>query len=491
MMMTSTVSDADLKEALNIAHFLETHAMFNKMSYFKPITRQREFLALGATKRERVFMAGNRVGKSETGAFEAACHATGDYPVWWTGKRFDHPTKGWVAGTTSLDVRNIAQTKLCGQYGVVRAFGTGFIPKERFVDKPSRTSGVTDAYDTIWVSHRTEGREDGVSSVSFKSYEQGRQKFQGETLDWGWCDEEAPMEEQNDVYTEFLTRVKGSGVMFITFTPLDGETALTDRFLRQKHQDREVVMLDLEDPEITWWTDEDKRRMIDSYPEWQRKARVHGMPILGSGAVFPFSEELIKCGPIDLREVPGHWACLWGIDFGIAHPFAAVYLIHDRDSDTIYVAKALRMSDAGPLQHAHAMRLISANAPVAWPHDGENREKGSGTPLAQLYRECGLKMLPKHATFEKVGGYSLEAGIAEMSQRMTTNRLKVASDLREWFEEFRSYHRKNGLIEKVRDDLLSATRIGMMQIRSAVHHVDSRNRRPVQQPREEDLPFGA
>jgi hypothetical protein len=76
-------------------------------------------------------------------------------------------------------------------------------------------------------------------------------------------------------------------------------------------------------------------------------------------------------------------------------------------------------------------------------------------------------MLANHATFPD-GGYSTEAGYAEMDGRITTGRLKVAAHLSDWFEEFRNLHRdKNGAIEKVNDDLMSATRIGIMMRRFA------------------------
>jgi phage terminase large subunit-like protein len=129
--------------------------------------------------------------------------------------RFDRPTKGWIAGETSLAVRDIQQKKLCGEPGVDEAFGTGMIPKDAFTDKPSLARGVTDAFDTIQVRHKS----GGVSVGRFKSYEQGRAKFQGETLDWLWFDEEPP----EDVYSEGLTRTVATGGMaFMTFTPLKG-----------------------------------------------------------------------------------------------------------------------------------------------------------------------------------------------------------------------------------------------------------------------------
>jgi hypothetical protein len=71
-------------------------------------------------------------------------------------------------------------------------------------------------------------------------------------------------------------------------------------------------------------------------------------------------------------------------------------------------------------------------------------------------------MLPKHAP-HKTGGYFTEPGIVEMLTRLRDGRLKVAPNLHLWSEEFEMYHRKDGLIVKENDDLMSATRIGVMQ----------------------------
>src|ERR1700678_78643 len=187
-----------LKELEEAAEYKRTH----KIEFWKPYPKQLAFL--NSTTREILFMAANQVGKSDTGAFKTAVHLTGEYPEWWKGKRFDHPVRAWAAGIKSLDVRNVQQKKLCGTPGVTADFGTGLIPKSRFVDKPSLSRGVTDAYDTIQVEHRTNGVKDGVSVLQFKSYEQGRVGFQGDTIDFGWGDEEP---EKVEVYNEFLTRL--------------------------------------------------------------------------------------------------------------------------------------------------------------------------------------------------------------------------------------------------------------------------------------------
>jgi hypothetical protein len=75
-------------------------------------------------------------------------------------------------------------------------------------------------------------------------------------------------------------------------------------------------------------------------------------------------------------------------------------------------------------------------------------------------------MLPEHAKFQD-GSNSTEAGITQMEERFRSGRLKVAAHLSDWFKEYRDYHRDNGLLVKRRDDLMSATRVGVMAIRFA------------------------
>ena len=436
---------------------------FNRKAFWTPYAKQLEFFDLGRTCRERLLIAGNQLGKTEAGAFESACHLTGDYPDWWPGRRWDRPVKAWIAGETSILTRDVQQKKLCGEPGVEEAFGTGLIPKDCFVEKPSLSRGVTDAYDTIQVRHKS----GGISVARFKSFEQGRPKFQGDTLDFIWPDEECPM----DIYSECLTRVTATkGMVFGTFTPLKGRTDLVIRFLEEHSDDRSHVTMTLRDAGHIDPADYDM--IIAGYPAFEREARVNGIPMLGSGRVFAYPEKLISEPPIEY--VPDFWRKIWGTDFGVGHPFAAALLLHDTDNDVLHVHATVRIrveqGEAGglPINHARAMKLIGADVPVAWPHDGTQRERGAdNVTTASLYRREGLRMLGTHATFPE-GGYSTESGILEIDQRMQTGRFKVAAQLSDWWEEYRNYHRKDGLIVKKGDDLMSATRIAVMMRRAAL-----------------------
>lgn len=211
------------------------------------------------------------------------------------------------------------------------------------------------------------------------------------------------------------------------------------------------------------YTEEQRAEIIASYPEHEREARAKGIPQLGSGRIFPIAEDRIKTPAIAL---PDHWPRIIGLDFGWDHPTAAACLAWDRDADCIYIYDGYKRKEASVPIHAAALRAKGTWIPVAWPHDGYQHDKGSGLALKGQYAEAGLNMLQEHAMHAD-GGNGVEAGLMEMLARMETGRLKVFEHLEDWFSEFRLYHRKDGKVVKEFDDLLSATRYGVMMLRFA------------------------
>jgi hypothetical protein len=209
---------------------------------------------------------------------------------------------------------------------------------------------------------------------------------------------------------------------------------------------------------------ERRQEIIDAYPEHEREARTKGIPALGSGRVYPVPESRIT---VEGFETPKHWPEIGGIDFGWDHPTAAVHLSWDRDADVIYVKSAYRRREATPLEHSISLRDWGSRMPWAWPQDAYQRDKRTGGTLKDDYNNCGLEMLAVHATHPD-GGNSVEGGVMEILTRMQTGRFKVFAHLKEWFDEFRLYHRKDGMIVKERDDLMDATRYAVMMLRYAM-----------------------
>lgn len=186
-----------------------------------------QLFAAGATEWERAMIAANRVGKTwGVGAYEVTCHLTGLYPDWWVGKRFDEPIDSWAAGDTSETTRDVIQFALTGVSGdgSEGELGTGMIPGNMILGQPTAKRGIAGAFDTMRIKHAS----GGVSKLGFKSYDQGRKKFQGTAKHLIWLDEECP----EDVYTECVTRLMTlNGHLLATFTPLEGATAVVRRFM--------------------------------------------------------------------------------------------------------------------------------------------------------------------------------------------------------------------------------------------------------------------
>jgi phage terminase large subunit-like protein len=443
---------------------LEARRAANRLREYRPYIKQAAFHAAGKSFRERLLMAGNQLGKTWSAGFETAMHLTGRYPDWWEGRTWDKPVAGWAAGVTGEVTRDSVQRVLCGR---INAIGTGAIPKDAIKDK-SMKRGVADAIDTLVIRHGGGGDvQAGESLLGFKSYDQGREKFQAETLDFVWLDEE-PDEE---IYTEALTRTNATGGgVYMTFTPLKGMTGTVKRFLIDKTPGSSVTTMTIEDAEH--YTPEERAAIIASYPAHEREARTKGIPTLGSGRIFPIAEEVLKVEPF---EIPRHWVQICGIDFGWDHPSAAARLAWDRDADVIYVTAAHRQKEQTPLMFAATVKPWGDWLPWAWPHDGLQHDKGSGKPLRDQYAAQGLNMLPDKATHppepgeeEGTGGNGVEAGLMDMLDRMQSGRFKVFSHLNDWFEEFRMYHREDGKVVKLDDDLMSATRYALMMKRHAV-----------------------
>lgn len=440
----------------------------NRLTSYEPYPKQLEFHAAGKDFRERLLMAGNQLGKTLSAGAEVAIHLTGRYPDWWEGRVFDTPVHFWASGVTGESTRDNPQRML---YGALGQPGTGMIPADAIIDTSPRR-GLADAMDTLLVRWGGGGDvQAGQSQLNFKSNDQGREKWQGPTLHGVWLDEE----HDEDVYSEARTRTNvHSGLMMSTFTPLKGMSGVVRRFLLEKPPGTHVTSMTIED--ALHYTPEQRAEIIAGYPPHEREARAKGIPTMGSGRVFPIEEDEIRIQPF---AIPSHWPQLGGLDFGWDHPSAGVRMAWDRDSDCLYVIATHRAREQTPAMFASAVRPWGDWLPWAWPHDGLQHDKGSGEQLAKQYKAQGLKMLPQRATFED-GTNGLEAGIAEMLDRMQTGRLKVFSHLENWFEEFRLYHRKDGLIVKVNDDLMSATRYAMMMRRYA--EVQSRVVKPVARP---------
>jgi len=488
------VAEADKLKAL--LERVETHKKYNKLQQYLPYGHpetlcpngamwkhmhekgewaewsnkpwQLDFHNAGSDFQERMLMAANRPGKTRCAAAEVAIHMTGKYPDWWEGIRFNRPVNVWTGSPTNETSRDIVQRELVGGTDKER-WGSGMIPRDCLLGRPKmRQAGVSDVLDQFKVRHVS----GGISWCTLKTYEQGWRKWQGTAPDLVWMDEEPETSsEQNRIYSEALTRLLTShGVMMVTFTPLLGQTDIVIHF----QEGGDGIYL-----ETATWEDAphlhkvERERLAASYPSHEVSARTKGVPMMGEGRIFTTDEEEIACDPFD---IPGHYAQIIGLDFGLDHPTAASRIAWDRDRDIIYVTDVYRKDQRDIIYHAEAIRtrMHGDRVPVSWPHDGVNRDKASGWQLKDLYASHGLNMLSKSARYQREKNQTEKGGpqpqwpvISEVEERCRTGRFKVFRHCTEFFDEYRNYHTKDGKIVSRRDDQLKATFYAIMMKRYA------------------------
>lgn len=431
-----------------------------KLKFYDPYPKQIAFHKAGKEHPFRLFMAGNQLGKSDCGGAEFAMHLTGLYPDDWDGRVFDHKIVAWVGGDTNNTTRDVIQAKLFGEPG---SPGTGFVPRD-CIGKIIPSRNISGGIDTVTIKHKL----GGYSTLVFKSYQQGRARWQGKGVHLIWCDEEPDI----DIWGEACARITATeGMIMLTFTPLSGLSEVVRGFFPHPDSvEKFIVRMEMEEAQHpdgrSHLTPETRKLLLGRYPRHQRDARLKGLPVLGSGLVYPVSDSTI----LESVCTPGkHWRHIIGLDLGGAESATAwAWMALDPDTDVLHLLHVY--SEVDPRISVHAASLLSSarNVNVAWPHDA-NITQGDGVSYANDYRQRGVRMLPESARFpdNEGGGHGVEAGISKVYNRMAEGRFKVPLHIQSFWDELRTYHRADGKVVKNHDHVMDAVRYGIMMLRFA------------------------
>ncbi len=458
-----------LDSALKIGNIVLNSKLENKIAEYVPYGLdskhpsdwQVRFHKLGATHYQRLLCAALRIGKTHSGCAEDTYHLTGKYPDWWEGHRFDRPIKLWAAGISNEKTRDALQSFLFGNPADPSAFGTGAIPKSCLdYGRVIKKAQVPNAYQSVPVKH-VSGR---WSTCVLKAYEQKAKAFMSEEVDVIHLDEEP----KRDIMSQCLVRGK---LLYMTFTPESGMTEVVSQFFNDiKPEYQALIQAGWDDaPHLT---KEWKEARIATLLPFERDAKTKGIPLLGSGMVFPIADEEIMC---DAFDIPSHYFLIAGLDFGSWNwPTAGAWLAWDRENDVVYVYGTYKAQEKSIPVHAAAVNARGRHIPVMYPHDAEKGDRSTGIKLAQQYRDMGCNMHYMHFTNppadgeeEGKGGNAVDAGLIEMFTRMQSGRLKVFSNLVDWFKEKQMFHTNDkGLVRKY-NDIMDATRYAIMSLRHA------------------------
>ncbi len=301
-------------------------------------------------KRNRWVFGGNRSGKTECGAVEAVWMARGIHPY-----RKNRPDVfGWVVSLTAQVQRDVAQKKIL--HYLRPDWIADIVMQSGKKDAPER--GVVDQIAVKNVFG-------GISVIGFRSCDQGREKFQGSSLDFVWFDEEPP----EDIYTECLMRVVDKcGEIFGTMTPLKGLTFVyRDIYLNQKHNP-EVWYEFMEWADNPFLSKKEIALLENTMDETILQARRYGKFCTREGLVYPEFDESVHV--IEPFDVPKEWQDTLSIDPGLHNPLSAHWYAVDYDGNVYVVAEHYR---AGEDVDFHARALHEISERLGWKRDGKGR----------------------------------------------------------------------------------------------------------------------
>lgn len=294
-------------------------------------------------KKNRWVFGGNRSGKTECGAVETVWYARGIHPY-----KENKPRDGWVVSLSQQVQRDVAQSKILS-----------YLKKDWIEDivmisgkKGSASSGII---DTIYVRNVF----GSISKIGFKNCDQGREKFQGTSLDYVWFDEEPP----EDIYLECKMRVLDRcGEIFGTMTPLKGLTWVYDTIYLNNNNDPDIWYEQMEWGDNPYLNKVEIEKLTTTLSNDELLSRKYGNFASGTGLVYnEFDENYNVIEPFD---VPTNWYDKISIDPGLHNPLSCHWYACDFDENIYVIAEHYEKQK--PVEY-HAQKIKEICKRLDWP----------------------------------------------------------------------------------------------------------------------------
>ena len=291
-------------------------------------------------KKNRWVFGGNRSGKTECGAVETVWLARGIHPY----RQNKKDVSIWVVSLSSQVQRDVAQSKVLSYINPVWI-------KDVVMSSGRKDSPQGGIIDYILI----ENIFGGTSRIGFKSCDQGREKFQGMSLDYVWFDEEPP----EDIYKECKMRVLDrSGEIYGTMTPLKGLTWVYNTIYLNENNDGEVWCEFMEWGDNPYLNQKEIAELSKTLSGEELEARRYGKFMSNGGQVYSEFDESVNV--IEPFNVPKEWYDNISIDPGLNNPLSAHWYAVDYDGN-IYVIAEHYESNKTVEYHANKIKETCAN----------------------------------------------------------------------------------------------------------------------------------
>lgn len=355
MSSSTQLSRQEKIELLELDQERERRVREDPLKYAKQHEKQKEVSAV--QKAIRALFWGNRVGKTEWGAQETARYALNDHPYRVIGE----PVEIWCA-CPSFDVQEeTTQPKLL-RYIPESAIARIDYLRGKIIKKLQLKNGTI---------------------ISFKSYDQGREKFQGAGKRLIWFDEEPP----KDIWKECFVRVE-AGVqldVILTMTAIKGMTWVYDEIYKSTNNP-DLFVSEAGWDDNPWLTEGQKAQMARGLTAAELKVRKEGKFVKRVGLICAWWERGIHIRHYD--SLNPTWTWYEVLDGGFSDP--AAYLLIGVDNDNnVHVASGYRepQLDTAQIKQMRDIRRSGLMITGGWTDNDNPR-------LQKELADLGMYLIP-------------------------------------------------------------------------------------------------
>lgn len=376
---------------------LSEQAKTPNMHAYIPHSKQSVFHKSEATG--RLYIGGNRSGKSVGGVVEDLWWATGRHPYLATP---ESPIFGRIVGVDFIN----------GIQGILLPiFKRWIVPSDL----------INGSWEDSWHNADRTLTLANESILDFKSTDQDLEKHAGTSRSFIHFDEEPPRAH----FIENLVRtVDVGGKWWITMTPVMGMTwiyrSLYEPWKNGIKLDQKLDIITVDMSDNPYLSQEEKDAVLGFLTDDEKAKREHGAFVPRGGLVFPEFSETIHATIHGWRP-PDNWLVYHSLDHGFNNPTASLH--HAVSPDGLQIVTFHEHYDNETTVKDWASRILAwemENGIDPFLRTGDpamkQRSAETGSSIAQLYSDCGI-----YFALDNVPR-NVDAGVNKMTQYLKVSR---------------------------------------------------------------------